>query len=85
MQGKPDHFGRIHYAGYHQIFIDVRLGIVAKRLLAVSDFIDDDRTFSTGIFGNLTKRLHHGAHDDFHPQLVLIDVDPFSLAEVCNR
>jgi hypothetical protein len=71
LQCESDHFGWVHYTGFHQIFIGVGIGIVTKSAFAVFYFIDDDRTFRTGIVGNLTKWLLHGTHDDFHPQLLI--------------
>ena len=72
LQRRAGYLGGVDDAGLHQIFVDIRCGVVAVvRVLALVDFADNHRAFFAGVADDLAEGLFEGAADDLGTDLLV--------------
>ncbi len=66
------HLGGIDDASLHQVFVDLGLGVVAKRALTVPDLGNDDGAFGPGVFHDLANRSLQGPTQNVDTDLLVV-------------
>ena len=61
-QSNTSNLSRVYYTGSMQIFVNVQTSVVTKVTLAFTYFLNNYRTFFTGICYNFAKRLSYHQH-----------------------
>ena len=70
-QSGPSHLRRVDDAGFDQVAEFIRVRIVSESAFAALDLLHDDRTFFTGVHGNLAGRFFQSAPYDIQAQLLV--------------
>src|SRR5476649_1466182 len=69
LQGRAGHLGRIDNAGLDHVRVFASRNVVTFVTLAAFDFVDNDGTFTAGVFDERAQRLLDGTTDDVDADL----------------